>query len=405
VTLRESLAAELAAPGPQPPGARRTRQAAPKGFEPGVRYDGGIPVEVTTDAIAHLSTEDEWRAAVESMGIVLPDGWRLVLVEARFDPAAWTRENQGEDAVTRPVWRYRFRVEQLLEHGGAEDLAAIVGRWKPRKRPEPAPADLPAFVVAPGDLQLGKIDGDGVEGTIDRFLTGVDRAAARYRALRRAGTVGGQVYLTLLGDCVEGFNSQNGSNTWRTTLTLTEQVRIYRRLVLAAVKALHDVADSLVVATIPGNHGEAVRLAGKMATRYDDSFDIDGVAAVAEACAESERLRDVAFVFPQTDELTITLDIAGTTVALAHGHQFGRDPMKWWAGQAHGMQAPGDATLLLAGHKHFLKVEQSGSKSFVQVPALDGGSTWWRHRTGEDAPPGLVTLAVGGGGWSALEVL
>lgn len=32
-------------------------------------------------------------------------------------------------------------------------------------------------------------------------------------------------------------------------------------------------------------------------------------------------------------------------------------------------------------------------------------STWWRHRSGEVSRPGIVTMLVGGGTWSGLEVL
>ena len=89
------------------------------------------------------------------MGIVLPDGWRLVLVEARFDPAAWTRDAVGEDAITRPVWRYRFRVEQATDSArSADDLLAVVDRWKPSKRDMNVTAD--AFTVVYADMQIGK---------------------------------------------------------------------------------------------------------------------------------------------------------------------------------------------------------------------------------------------------------
>lgn len=400
MSLRDADAARMAAPGDQPDGARRPQAQHPAGWEPGVAWDG------TTGTITTAPLE---RA---------PGSWDELLAVWDLDPAvyevvepvqyrAWDGPVAGGE--TRRMFYYRATVRTRRAPGASvDDLLGVIASWRRPKRPAPSADGLPAFVIAPGDLQLGKIDGEGdqVQATIDRFLGGIDRAVVRYRALRRAGRVGGTIYLALLGDCVEGFNSQGGGNTWRTTLTLTEQVRVYRRLVLEAVKALAGVADQLVVATVPGNHGEAIRLHGKMATRYDDSFDVDGVAAVAETCAESEKLRDVAFVFPRTDELTVTLDVAGTIVGLAHGHQFrSGGPMKWWAGQAHGMQPVGDATLLLAGHLHHLRVEQSGAKTFVQVPALDGGSTWWRHLTGQDSPPGLVTLAVGGGGWSGLEVL
>jgi F-type H+-transporting ATPase subunit epsilon len=132
---------------------------------------------------------------------------------------------------------------------------------------------------------------------------------------------------------------------------------------------------------------------------------VEGAVAVADALKLAPGYDHVSFVFPGSDELTITLDVGGTPVGFAHGHQFGRDPMKWWAGQSHGMQPIGSSTLLLGAHLHHLKVEQSGVKTFIQIPALDGGSTWWRHRTGQDSPAGMVTLLIGHGGWSDLAVL
>jgi hypothetical protein len=164
------------------------------------------------------------------------------------------------------------------------------------------------------------------------------------------------------------------------------------------------LADRVVIPVVPGNHDEAQR-AGKVVRSYTDSWAVEGASAVADAISLSGGFENVSFVFPDDDELTVTLDIAGTPTGFAHGHQFGRDPMKWWAGQAHGMQPIGSATLLLGAHLHHLRVEQSGVKAFIQIPALDGGSQWWKHRTGQDSPPGMTTLVVGAGGWGDLAVL
>jgi hypothetical protein len=68
------------------------------------------------------------------------------------------------------------------------------------------------------------------------------------------------------------------------------------------------------------------------------------------------------------------------------------------------MQPIGDATLLFGAHFHHLRIEQGGAKSFIQIPALDGGSQWWKHVTGQDAPAGMVSLLVGAGGWTDLAV-
>jgi hypothetical protein len=97
--------------------------------------------------------------------------------------------------------------------------------------------------------------------------------------------------------------------------------------------------------------------------------------------------------------------MAGTVVGLAHGHQFRGKAVDWWMKQSHGMQDIGEATLLLSGHLHHLRVEQSGAKTFIQSPALDGGSTWFQNSSGQAAPAGMLTLTVGGGGWSDLLIV
>ena len=214
------------------------------------------------------------------------------------------------------------------------------------------------------------------------------------------------ILLPWLGDCMEGLVSQGGALAMagRLDLTMTEQLRVYRRLMLHQIQSFAPLSDRIVIPVVPGNHDEVQRI-GKVQRRYDDSWAIEGAVAVADALKLAPGYEHISFVFPGRDELTITLNVGGTDVGFAHGHQFGRDPMKWWANQSHGMQPIGGSTLLLGAHLHHLRVEQSGAKSFVQIPALDGGSTWWRHRTGQDAPSGMVSLLIGHGGWSDLVVL
>jgi hypothetical protein len=60
--------------------------------------------------------------------------------------------------------------------------------------------------------------------------------------------------------------------------------------------------------------------------------------------------------------------------------------------------------MLLAGHLHHLRVDRE-SRTFIQVPALESESTWFRHRAGGVSEPGIVTAVVGGGSWHSLEVL
>lgn len=380
------------------------RATAPSGWDPGVRYDPAGAMQVTTPMLAALSGEDEWAEAIGSLGITVPEGWRIRLVEAKYDPAAWHRDAQGDDAVTRPVWRYRFAVEPSPASVPVDDLLAAIGRARPKPKNV---WDLPlAYVVLTGDLQLGKVDGDGTTGTIARFMDKTHAAVTRLKDLRRLGHKPDRIVLAWLGDCIEGNQSQGGTlaQAGRIDLTITEQVRVLRRLMLEQIKLFAGLAPQIVVPVVPGNHDEAERI-GKTVRRYDDSWAIDAASAVADALALAGGFEHVGFVFPGRDELTVTLDVAGTPVGFAHGHQFGRDPVKWWSGQSHGMQPIGSATLLCGAHLHHLRIQQTGAKTFIQIPALDGGSTWFRHRQGEDAPPGLVTLLVDGAGWRDLAVL
>lgn len=404
-----SLAEQLARAPIQTASPRRPRPSAFTGFETGVRVDGGATVVTTPDLTEVLGDEQAWKQAVETLGVSVPNGWAIRLVEMRHDPAAWHRDAEGDAAVTRPVWRYRFKVEPAAPSSAdLEELIKSTRKARPKASPKTTGG---AFLVAIGDTQFGKVDGDGLEGTIQRVLDSTAGAVDRLEELRRRGHRPEHVYITWLGDCIEGFVSQGGGNAWRTPTTLTEQVRIVRRLMLEQVDAFRGLADGVVLASIPGNHDETVRF-GKQITRYDDSWAVESAVAVSDAMEiNPQAYGHCSVVVPGRDELTLTLDMAGTTVGLAHGHQIPKNKTEeWWGGQAHGMQPIGDATLLMTAHFHHLVVRQSGPKTWIQVPAMEGESTWWRHRTGQVSPPGIVTALVGddaGGssGWSDLQVV
>jgi predicted phosphodiesterase len=310
------------------------------------------------------------------------------------------REDDGTTSLVRAHY-YRLNLQRRGLRVDLEDLVKAAKRSarKPVQGNRTAEQAEQAFVVALGDLQLGKMDGDGVEGTVGRFLAATTEAVKRYRRIAK----GASVYLIHLGDCIEGFMSQGGANAWRTTLTTTEQVRLYRRLLVEQIKAFAAVTPQLVVCAIPGNHDEAHR----PLHTYGDSWAIDAASAVRDALELAGNYEHVTIHAPERDELTLTLDVAGTVIGMAHGHQWRPgQAVNWWAKQSHGRQAIGDADLLLSAHLHHLRVEATGSdKTWMQVPALESGSQWWKHRTGEWGQPGVLTLLAGGGSWSALEVL
>ena len=138
--------------------------------------------------------------------------------------------------VRSPRQRTENDIDALVKAAKAGNRKSAPGRSQ--RADHDVAQSTSAFVVALGDLQLGKMDGDGVEGTVARFIATTEAAVKRYKRVAK----GSPVYLIHLGDCIEGMVSQGGANTWRTSLTTTEQVRLYRRLLLEQIKAFAAVA-------------------------------------------------------------------------------------------------------------------------------------------------------------------
>jgi predicted phosphodiesterase len=206
--------------------------------------------------------------------------------------------------------------------------------------------------------------------------------------------------------------------TFSVELNYRDQMKMARRLIAQALRTWAPGFDQVIVAAVGGNHGEN-RLDGKAFTSFSDNADVAIFETLEEVFAENpDAFSHMSFVIPD-DRLDLTLDVKGTITALAHGHQAGKGSTaaqkldNWWMGQAHGMQPAGDASLLLSGHFHHLSVTQSGQKTHIQCPALEGGSDWWRNVTGQRSAPGLLTLTIGSEhiredhrvGWDNLQVV
>ena len=367
----------------------------PKGWEAGVEWDGSKGV-ITTGPLTNQP--DNWKEILEIWG--LPTDGSVTVLEP-IQMRAW--DTQTKDGIQR-MFYYRASVVSTKRTLQTQELIDEIKNWKPLKRVEKA-TEGSAYLVAYADTQIGKMDGDGTSGTIDRVLQKTDAAIQRLKELRRLNRKIESIYLPQLGDCIEGFNSGGSARAWRNDLDLTQQIRVYRRLLLHIVKEFAPLADRIVVPCVPGNHDEAVRFGNQMATSYTDSFALDAAAAVQESLQISNDYDHVSFVFPKYDTLTVTLDVAGCVVGFAHGHQTRGRATDWWAKQAHGKEPIGDATLLLTGHFHHLKIEQTGVKTWIQMPALDGGSQWFTERTGLTAPSGLVSMVIGDGQFKDLAIL
>lgn len=372
---------------------------APKGWEPGIEYRAGVPETVTTPPTSEAHDEDEYKAILEKFGWKLPDGSHLELVEARYDPAAWTRKEEGADALTAPVWRYKFRVVTDARVVSAEDVEALLAlAEKGKGRTPTTPVTDSAFVVAISDPQIGKAqDGpdaeNGTDGTIQRLLDTLTVIVKRIKKIKPA-----EVAILDVGDAIE--NVMNTDTQFATNdLDLNLQIRVWRRILMRYVLALAPLSPRLTVAGIPSNHGQYRKAKGTPASGPWDDFGLETMTAVQDAI-EAAGIENVRFAYPRKNEETLTIDLAGTGVGLFHGHQ-SRNPDKtpdWIKGQVASMHPLHDAQVMVSGHFHSFRYQTIlNNRQWLQCPTIDPGSQWFTRATGEWSAPGLLTFQVSNG--------
>ncbi|RZU28324.1 hypothetical protein EV284_6490 [Streptomyces sp. BK022] len=391
----------------------RPQPAAPRGWESGVRWepDGTMVVTAPPAETQPAGGVEEWRRRVEEMGLAVPDGFTVRLVEAKHDPAAWHRDKQGEDAVTRAVWRCRYVIEPAAPAWkSAGDLDALVRDAMRRRRKPRTAVDTAerALVVVYADAQAGKVGRDGgtpelVARIADRF----DRLDDHIRDLKTVGRAPSAAYWMDAGDCVEGFEN-TAAQAFTNDLTLTEMIRVHRRLTFEGLDRLAGRFGRVVAATCGSNHARVRRGKDAVGPPVDD-WGIEVMSQVADAYARNQdAYGHVSFVMPERWRDTVSLDVAGTVVGLAHGHQYPR-PEKagdWWRGQTFGRQPVADAQILISGHYHHFRAQQMGhGRLHIQAPTLDNGSDWYTVRSGEVSTAGLLVFSVGPDGWDDLRIL
>jgi predicted phosphodiesterase len=342
---------------------------------------------ITATSAKQLEGDDAIKKFITAQGGIIPVGYKAILIEARHQTHGWTRATTGADAVTRPTWLYRFRIEPDTIRQDISELLALVGKKKPTKH-NPTTEQL-VFHFLIGDTQLGKVDGDGIAGTIERWNQSIANAVAQWNKLGRP-----EVHIALLGDCIEGNQSQNGRTMWRTSLTVTEQTRVLRRMLLACIDAFIQ-APKVSMSVVNGNHDQVQRF---QETRADDGHATEAAIAVSEALATNpERYSHVEIFVPELDADHIVRDFNGTVIVMAHGHQWPRGKsMDWWEGQCMGRKEAQHGHLLLHGHEHEFSIKSQKGRIVICTPTMESESTWWKHRTGQTGLRGAVTLTTQG---------
>lgn len=368
---------------------RRDRDAQ---WRPGVEWRGDEGT-VTTAAEAGDAHPD-WSHVLAVWDL---DPERFAVVEpVLFN--AWDAPGPEGSILRMRQWKARVirRKSDPTPELDVEALLADVLKAKPAR---PASLGAGVFHVVLGDWQVGKGDGDGVRGTVARVQRAIVDVEARVRELRKLGRPLGTLMVEWTGDSVEGCVGHYPMQTFGVELDRREQVKVTRRLLRDALMRWSRLFDTVVVVAVGGNHGENRTRAGKAFTTFGDNDDLAVVEQVGEVLAANpEAFGHVRIVIPP-DHLTVTVEAAGWIVGVTHGHTARESGAaearlrRWYERAAGGKQPIGDADILVTGHYHHLRVADWGGCVWLQCPALDGGSEWWRLTTGETATAGVLTFA------------
>jgi len=383
-----------------PSGSRRERAAQ---WRPGVEWKGSEG-SVTTPIMPGEDKPD-WSEVLRIFDLD-PEHFDVV------EPVLFNAWNaMGAEGSTELMRQWKAKVIRRVPDAAYDvsELVDEIKKFKPSSKNLTAKGDS-TLVVIFSDWQIGKHDGDGLEGTVRRILSCIDGVNARLRDMRKIGYDIQEIIVVGLGDLVEGVDGNYAMQTFAVEADRREQVKIARRLVRDAIMHWSRLVPSMRVVAVAGNHGEH-RKAGKAFTTFGDSDDIAIFEQVAEVfAANPDAFGHVKFAIPD-NSLSITLDVHGVILGVVHGHvaKAGQgNEMKlrrWLEKQALGRQPIGDCDILVTGHFHSFRMADWGGITWVQSPALDGGSDWWTAQTGDKSRSGMLTFLITGEGMKGVEIL
>ena len=353
-----------------------TTPPAPSGWSPGVQWDveaGSVTTYPREDAEA--PRDEQWDSVLERFGL---DPERY-MVDGPVRHSAWDVPGHGIQhahkarIVERP--ERRFDIEDLLDAVYADSDYPDNPRsgWR---------------TIMLSDCHIGKSleDGGGTDIIISRWKNSVDRAL-------EDGPFEG-INLVFGGDLIEGYVSQHGKNIGGCDLALTEQIRVASHMVSDTIQQCLGAAEEVVVAAVPGNHGESTRVANVSMT---DSHDLQIVNNVQQAL-ELARLDDrVSFYYPEPNTGDVTYAAGDLTYTVVHGHRFSGGPVngaeRWWSGQITNDRPPASADVLLFGHFHGMRAWSYTARRWIMcAPALETQSTWFANSTGATGNPGVLVF-------------
>jgi len=255
------------------------------------------------------------------------------------------------------------------------------------------------FNVVLADWQMGKNEGGGTPATAQRVLDAITAVLRRVEELKRLKRPLGTLQIIWTGDSVEGCLGHYEMQTFSVDLDRRAQVNAVRTLLLEAIRQWAPHFEKVRIVAVGGNHGENRSKAGKAFTTLADNDDLAVIDQIKDALEFNPEAYGHVETIIAPDHLSLTVETAGWILGLTHGHtarSSGTAEQKlkgWLSKMSLGRQPIGDCDILITGHYHHLRQADWGSVHWIQAPALDGGSEWFRLTSGEHSQPGVLTFA------------
>lgn len=353
----------------------------PQNFRPGVEFDG-TQGTATTEGLEGQPNFDDF---LRERGYP-PEEYEII-----GTPRTSQWQRYDGDWLTSYRFTFRKKTSDI-------NLPLLLAEAKKKVKSKPLPKPEPkALVVLWSDLQVGKVD---YRGNSESLIARVNLMQQRLvRLVKREKPA--KIIFCDTGDTVENFgNAADLQQLQSNDLSIMEQVDLSISLAYQTLKLLYELVPDITYLSVGSNHCQW-RVNKQVVGKPSDDWGIFIGRQLARLSNEAGM--KMKFIEPQEHDESLAIDVFEDgfhILGMAHGHQAKRpDNMAtWWRGQAFGRQPVADASILVHGHWHHLRVTEMGStprgtsRFMIMASTLDNGSGWWRKVTGEDSVPGLVTF-------------
>jgi hypothetical protein len=355
---------------------------APPQFRPGIEFDGTEGTATTPGYTSEQQNFDEF---------LIDAGLNPAEIEIVGTPR--TSRWQRYDGEWLTAYRFTFR-----RRTAGINLPLLLAEAKKKAKVNlPKTTSEQCLVVLWSDLQVGKVD---YRGNTQSLIERVELMQARLMKMIQERKPE-KVIFADLGDTVENFNNAAPMQQLATNdLSIMEQVDLATTFAWQTLKQIAERVPDVTYASVGSNHCQN-RIGREAVGKATDDWGVFIGRQLARLAAEKEI--PIRFLEPQPHDESLAIDVFDDgfhILGIVHGHQAKRpdNVSQWWRGQAFGRQPVADASLLVHGHWHHLRVTELGatprgtSRFLVMAPTMDNGSGWWKKVTGEDSVPGLATL-------------